>query len=407
MNKFKVSALFTLITLTLVACGVQDKSDHGDVVNPPPSCGVECQPVEDAGSPVADSGTPTDAGQPSSDAGEPADSGTTDSGNTEPEPLVNAGKCESAADCDDGMECHDGLCVPVGIIPEPAPVPECTEDADCSDDDWCSNGQCVADGTDPDTAPPAITDITVTNITATTVMVSWTSSESSTDNHVAYYRFDTDEVQLGFAVDDSTGKVHSFTVTHLSPSTTYNFYVSSTDAAGNVGESDFAQFTTAALPPGNLPAPFRDHGGGQIEFSKFYTAGSGCAEVRGTLPGMSWTDGPYITDGNGDGYMEYSPTAGIPYGEYSLSYVDRECAGQTSQNGTSDWANFGALEMVKLMRAEDRAYLYCNWYDSTAGHTVTAPDTSGDGKPDPGCEIRIMQDANGLHPNGNMANAQL
>jgi hypothetical protein len=354
-------------------------------------------PEQDAG----DGEPTTDASEPGSDASEPV----ADSGNTEPDPLDNAGKCESTADCVDGMECHDGLCVPAGIIPEPAPEPECTEDADCGEGCWCSNGQCVADGTDPDTAAPAINDIVVSDITATTVTITWTTDEASVGNHVSYYRFDSDEVQLGFAVTASNGTSHTSTITHLSPSTAYAFFLTSEDAAGNIGESDLHEFATVAMPATTLPDPFRDFGGGQIEFSKFYTNGSGCAEVRGTLPGLTWGNGVYMTDSDGDGYMEYSPANGIPEGTYALSYVDRECGSETDQD--DDWANFGAPDMVKLMNAEARAWLYCNWYDADAGHTVTAPDTSGDGNPDPGCEIRIKQTENGLQPNGNMANAQL
>lgn len=406
----KFSSFFTFIfmALTLTACGVQDQRGHDDNANPPPSCGEACVPEQDAG----DGEPTTDAGQPVADGG----SAVPDSGNTEPDPLDNAGKCESAADCVDGFECHDGLCVPAGIIPEPAPEPECTEDADCGEGCWCSNGQCVADGTDPDTAAPAITDIVVSEITATTVTVTWKTDEASVGNHVSYYRFDSDEVQLGFAVTASNGTSHTSTITHLSPSTAYAFFLTSEDAAGNIGESDLHEFATVAMPASSLPDPFRDFGGGQIEFSSFYGNGSGCGEVFGTLPGLSWPDptksssewkGAYITDGNGDGYMEYSPAAGIADGSYEFSYIDRECTGQSGQRDSLDWANYGSPEMVKLMTAEARAFLFCNWYDATEGHTVPAPDTNGDGLPNPGCEIRITVTNGNVSGRGNMANAQL
>jgi hypothetical protein len=394
---------------------VQDNRSHDEgMVNVPPSCGDACHhPVADAGTPSGDAGS-HDSGTPSDDGGtNPTTDAGTDAGTTpdasQPEPDAGKpGMCSADGDCADGMECQLGFCVPKDIVPPPAPEPECSKDADCGSGCWCSNGQCVPKGTDPDTLAPTFSGITV-DVTATAATVTFTSNEATSDNHVGYYRFDSDEVQIGFAVTSASGTTHVITISHLSPATKYYFYVSGTDAAGNVGESDLGTFTTTQIPAGSvaLPAPFRTPGANKLEFAKFYNNGSGCGEVLGNLPGMTWGLGVYMTDANGDGYLEYSPTATIPNGTYELSYIDRECGNETTQFYNLDWANFGAPDMVKLMTADDRAFLYCNWYDAAAGRTVTAPDTTGDGKPDPSCEIRIKVASGAISGNGNMRDAAL
>ncbi|GAA1400781.1 discoidin domain-containing protein [Catellatospora coxensis] len=94
-------------------------------------------------------------------------------------------------------------------------------------------------------APSAPGNLTVTGQTANSVSLSW---QASTDNvGVTGYQVR----QAGNVVAGATGT--SYTVTGLSPSTTYSFTVTAQDAAGNTSApSNTATATTSAAPASNL-----------------------------------------------------------------------------------------------------------------------------------------------------------
>lgn len=95
----------------------------------------------------------------------------------------------------------------------------------------------LSNDTDPPTAP---SNLTASNITATTVDLNWTAS---TDNiGVTGY----DVYRDGLLAGTVTGT--SYTATGLSPSTSYSFYVIARDAAGNQSpQSNTVNPTTAAV----------------------------------------------------------------------------------------------------------------------------------------------------------------
>lgn len=141
------------------------------------------------------------------------------------------------------------------------------------------------------------------------------------------------------------------------------------------------------------PAPVVSPAACRLEFADQYISGSSCGELRGTLPGMTWSAGPVIQDSNSDGRLEYI-AATIAAGTYSVSYMDRECPGQTPETGA--WAHFGDPELLRSLTADARAWLYCNWYDA-------ANDTILTDVADPGCNIRVTVGAAcALSPAGNM-----
>ncbi|SEC87036.1 Por secretion system C-terminal sorting domain-containing protein [Tenacibaculum sp. MAR_2009_124] len=88
---------------------------------------------------------------------------------------------------------------------------------------WCTSQ------TDTE-APTAPTNLTASNITQTTVDLSWTSS---TDNiEVTGY-----EIYQGSTLLGTTASITSFPVSNLTANTSYTFYVKAKDAAGNISVS--------------------------------------------------------------------------------------------------------------------------------------------------------------------------
>ncbi len=153
----------------------------------------------------------------------------------------------------------------------------------------------------------------------------------------------------------------------------------------------------AAPPaPQYLPAPFRSPGPYVLDFSTAYISGSPCGELRGDLPGISWSQGVLLQDkdlsGNTDGYL--GTVYNAPAGTYDVSYMDAACPGETRQ--LKGWAEYGdAHTQLANMRPEDRAFISCTWYDAGTHSCVTVSN--------PGCDLRLTVDASGgVTPAGNM-----
>jgi len=96
-----------------------------------------------------------------------------------------------------------------------------------------------------DTTPPTITNITVTNITENSAMITWETDEFS--NSLVKYGTSssayTNEDFNNFFV-----KNHSIPVCNLSQGTKYYFVLKSVDLSGNSAESLEYSFTTAGVP---------------------------------------------------------------------------------------------------------------------------------------------------------------
>jgi hypothetical protein len=96
--------------------------------------------------------------------------------------------------------------------------------------------------TEDDDAAPVIEDVAVTSITGTTAVVTWTTNEAA-DSRVFFRKNGGELYQLAERSDLVTE--HSVSLTGLEPDTTYEFHVSSTDAAGKTGNmSTDETFTT-------------------------------------------------------------------------------------------------------------------------------------------------------------------
>jgi hypothetical protein len=91
----------------------------------------------------------------------------------------------------------------------------------------------------PDTTPPTISDISVSNITKTSGDTSWKTDEMS-DTQLEYWASPSKLSPLNTAMVIN----HLIRLTDLTPGTTYYFKVMSKDAAGNLAVSSEYTFTT-------------------------------------------------------------------------------------------------------------------------------------------------------------------
>ena len=96
------------------------------------------------------------------------------------------------------------------------------------------------------TAPPAIQGVTVGSITPTSAMVTWTTDQASTSQ----VQFGTTTAYGSVSIQNAAmATSHSVTLTGLTPGTTYDFEVMSTNSASLSNQSPNATFTTATAGP--------------------------------------------------------------------------------------------------------------------------------------------------------------
>jgi len=101
----------------------------------------------------------------------------------------------------------------------------------------------------PDITPPVISNVTASDVTKDSVVISWTTDEPAT-SQVEY----GETTEYGLVSEESITLTteHSVTITGLDSGTGYHFRVKSTDAAGNEAVSDDYTFTTTAVAIGWL-----------------------------------------------------------------------------------------------------------------------------------------------------------
>ncbi len=99
----------------------------------------------------------------------------------------------------------------------------------------------------PDTAPPVISKLKVTNITAASAIISWDTDEAST----GLLELGTN-TKYGYSVEDGTYATHhAMLVQNLTSGRAYHFRVYSTDVSGNrAGPTGDAAFFTTGKSPG-------------------------------------------------------------------------------------------------------------------------------------------------------------
>ncbi len=181
----------------------------------------------------------------------------------------------------------------------------------------------------PDTVPPVISAVVVSNIGSSSVSISWTTDEFS-DSQVAY----GPSALYGQSSVPSTALVtaHTETLSDLSPGTVYHFAATSRDASGNSATSSDFVFTTATV---DSTAPlaaisFPEHDGmvsGTVTVTAAASDESGVAGVQFKVNGVNLagedSSVPYSVQWN---------TTAVPNGSHSLTATARDRAGN---NGTS------------------------------------------------------------------------
>ena len=96
-------------------------------------------------------------------------------------------------------------------------------------------------GNPPDTTPPTISNVVITDVLSTSVRVTWSTDEAATS--VVDYG-PTDGYGSNTS-DSSLTTTHSVSLTGLTANTSYHFSLTSADAAGNTVTSEDATFSTA------------------------------------------------------------------------------------------------------------------------------------------------------------------
>ncbi len=99
----------------------------------------------------------------------------------------------------------------------------------------------------PDTTPPVISGIAVSNVTGTSAMITWRTDEPAT-RQVEYGTSTAYGMQT--PLDSTMSTTHQVLLSGLRPATTYHFRVRSRDAAGNLAVSANQTFSTLdTIPP--------------------------------------------------------------------------------------------------------------------------------------------------------------
>ncbi len=136
-----------------------------------------------------------------------------------------------------------------------------------------------------DETPPSISDITVSEVTATSAMISWSTNEDA-DGKVEYG--ETTTYERGAAEGDHEyEKKKEVYLIGLAPSTEYNYKVVAVDEAGNVNMSSNATFTTETQ---DVLGALTDDGSSKGTNPPTITSdGPTITEITGTSVTLSWT----------------------------------------------------------------------------------------------------------------------
>ena len=158
-----------------------------------------------------------------------------------------------------------------------------------------------------DTFPPIVSNVRAFDITETSAIITWNTSEES--DSIVNYGLNT---SYGSTVSGETALIyHSVNLTNLTKGTTYHYKVSSTDNAGNQTQSSDKTFTTLAeiIPQFITRWGSKGSGDGQFKYpgdiaidasGNVYVADSGNDRIQ-----KFTSDGAFIakwgSEGSGDG----------------------------------------------------------------------------------------------------------
>jgi hypothetical protein len=175
-----------------------------------------------------------------------------------------------------------------------------------------------------DTAPPIISSVAASSITASAATITWTTNESS-DSRVEY---GPTTAYGSVSADVSMITTHARTLSGLAASTLYHYRVGSRDAAGNLATSSDSTFTTLASSPVSVsitaPVAGAVVSGRNVQVSATATASAGITSVQFRLDGANLkardTSAPYAVRWD---------TTRSTNGTHTLTAVAKDKAGNT------------------------------------------------------------------------------
>lgn len=192
----------------------------------------------------------------------------------------------------------------------------------------------------PDTTPPTISNIAASNITSTSAVITWSTNEGAT-SQVDYGT--TTSYGASSSLNTTLVSSHSRTLSNLSPSTTYNYRVISTDGAGNLSVSGNRTFTTSATPDTTPPV----------------LSGIAAGNISSASVAISWSTNEAATS-----QVEYGPTTAYgalstlnttlltshsitvanlqPATTYNYRVISRDAAGNTATSGNNSFTTAAA-----------------------------------------------------------------
>lgn len=180
----------------------------------------------------------------------------------------------------------------------------------------------VIDFTTPDnTAPTAPSNLTTSNITETTIDLSWNAS--SDVSGVTLYKI----YQNGSFIDDVNYPNISYTATGLTQNTSYSFYVTALDTAGNVSANSNTTPTVTTLaspaPPPNpsppsAPSPIDPDNTPYVEYIKIARIDQDGNDNTLTLEALTQITLPF-SNGTTGNYQILSTTKYQTYFLYSIA----------------------------------------------------------------------------------------
>lgn len=146
----------------------------------------------------------------------------------------------------------------------------------------------------PDSTPPLLTDITVSNVTDTAATVCWNTDDSATSG--VDYGVTT---AYGSAVTNATlSRRHALTLSGLTPATTYHYRVRSRNTAGlETVSEDFTLTTNPAGVVGDVIVESRLPDGSLNSDPLYADSGFANSTLKSTAPGLTGTGSRYATAG--------------------------------------------------------------------------------------------------------------
>jgi hypothetical protein len=161
--------------------------------------------------------------------------------------------------------------------------------------------QATGFNTAADTTGPAISAIAETGVGSTVATIGWTTDEAA-DSQIFFRKQGTTAYQQT-TLDATLVTTHSVALTGLSPSTTYDYYIESSDSAGNTTQSAVGTFATSAntftylrmeAEAGTLLAPVRSVSGTGVFGNTYIDVPSGTPTGSATSPAGTATFGVNI-----------------------------------------------------------------------------------------------------------------